>query len=107
DEPMREWMWSEIPVAFRAGLRLIARDEDAMSELLASLGSPQRRDVGLVARARRLLDDHDVRPSIEALAGEMNVHPVHLARQFRQAYGVSLREYRTIQMVKRAAAAIV
>jgi AraC family transcriptional regulator len=36
----------------------------------------------------------------------MDVHPVHLARQFRQAYGLSPRDYRTLQMVKRAIAAI-
>src|SRR5580765_7506182 len=37
DEPMREWSWAEIPMAFRAGLRLIARDGDgdALPELLA------------------------------------------------------------------------
>jgi AraC family transcriptional regulator len=56
---------------------------------------------------RRLLDDHERRPSVSALADTMDVHPVHLARQFRQAYGVSLREYQTMQLVKRATAAIV
>ena len=54
-------------------------------------------------RARRLLDDPEQRLSVSALARTMNLHPVHLARQFRQTYGVSVREYRTIQLVKRAA----
>jgi AraC family transcriptional regulator len=37
----------------------------------------------------------------------MNVHPVHLTRQFRQTYGMSPREYRTVQLVKRAATLVV
>jgi AraC family transcriptional regulator len=105
-EPIREWTWSEIPAAFRAGLRLIGHEEDALPELLAAIGPRERSDSIAVARARRLLDDHERRPSVSALADMMDVHPVHLARQFRQAYGVSLREYRTIQLVKRAASVI-
>jgi AraC family transcriptional regulator len=53
-----------------------------------------------------MLEDPERRPSVSAVARELDVHPVHLARQFRQAYGVSLREYRTIRLVKRAATAI-
>jgi len=108
-EPIRDWTWSEIPAAFRAGLRLIGREEDALPELLAAISPRGRPDGVAVARVRRLLDDLDDperRPSVSALADAVHVHPVHLARQFRQAYGVSLREYRTIQLVKRAAAAI-
>jgi AraC-like DNA-binding protein len=41
------------------------------------------------------------------MAKLMNVHAVHLARQFRQTYGMSLREYRTMQLVKRAATLVV
>ena len=108
-EPIREWAWSQIPAAFRAGLRLIGRDgdaEDALPELLATLGPRERPDRVMLARVRRLLDDPELRVSVSSLARTMDVHPVHLARQFRQAYGVSLREYRTIQLVKRATAAI-
>ena len=107
DERIHEWSWAEVPVAFRAGLRLIGRDEDALSELLAVLGPRQRSDRVLAVRARRMLDDVEVRSSVSALAQVMDVHPVHLARQFRQAYGVSPRDYRTVQMVKRATTAIV
>jgi AraC family transcriptional regulator len=102
DEPIREWRWADEPMAFRAGLRLIARDEDALPDLLAALGPPQRPDRLVVARVRRMLDDTEMRPSVSALARTMGIHPVHLARQFRQAYGVSPRDYRTLQMVKRA-----
>jgi len=105
-EPIHDWAACDIPSAFRAALRLIARDDDAMPELLATLCAPGRTDRASMARTRRLLDDPDVRPSVSALARIIDVHPVHLARQFRRVYGVSLREYRTIQMVKRAAAVI-
>jgi AraC family transcriptional regulator len=105
-EPMRDWTWSEIPSAFRAGLRLVGRDEDALHELLAALGPRERIDQIALARVRRALDDREQRVTVSALADTMDVHPVHLARQFRQAYGVSLREYRTIQLVKRAITAI-
>lgn len=106
-DPIREWRWQERPTAFRAALRLIARAEDALPELLSALGSAPRRDITLARRIRELLDDAEERPSISALARRLHVHPVHLARQFRRAYGMSPREYRTMQMVKRAAEAIV
>ena len=107
EDPIREWTWQQIPAAYRAGLRLVARDEDAMPELLATLGPATRRDQPLATRVRRLMDDPECRLSVAALARAMNVHPVHLARSFRQAYGVSPREYRTIQMVQRATTAII
>jgi len=106
-EPIREWTRSESPTAFRAALRLIGRDEDALTELLATVAPAKRAPRMDLARVRRLLDDSDGRPSVSSIAESLDVHPVHLARQFRQAYGVSLREYRTMQLVKRAIAAIV
>lgn len=105
-EPIREWTQSDTPAAFRAGLRLVARDENALPELLATISPRVRRDRMAAVRAHRLLDDPEQRLSVSALAQSMNVHPIHLARQFRQTYGVSLREYRTIQLVKRAAALV-
>jgi len=105
-EPIREWTRSDIPAAFRAGLRLVARDENALPELLAAISPRTRRDRMAAVRAHRLLDDPEQRLSVSALAQSMNLHPIHLARQFRETYGVSLREYRTIQLVKRAAALV-
>jgi len=102
-EPIREWSQADIPAAFRAGLRLVAQDENALPELLAAISPRQHPDRMAAVRARRLLDDPDQRFSVSALARSMNVHPIHLARQFRQTYGVSLREYRTLQLVKHAA----
>jgi len=102
-EPLTEWTRSDVPAAFRAGLRLAAQDESALPDLLAAIGPRAHPDRIAAMRARRLLDDPERRLSVSALAHSMNVHPVHLARQFRQTYGVSVREYRTIQLVKRAA----
>jgi len=106
-EPIKAWSRLDIPAAFRAGLRLIARDEDAMPELLAAIAPTSRADRTTAVRARRLMDDPEQQLSVSALASLMNVHPIHLARQFRETYGVSLREYRTIQLVKRASALVI
>jgi AraC-like DNA-binding protein len=81
----------------------VAQDEDALPELFAAIGPSVRPDRAMAVRARRLLDDPEQRLTVSALAHALNVHPVHLTRQFRQTYGVSLREYRTIQLVRRAA----
>jgi AraC family transcriptional regulator len=106
-EPIGGWSRSDIPAAFRAGLRLVAQDEDALPELLAAISPGVRPDRMAAVRARRLLDDPEQCLSVSALAHVMHVHPVHLARQFRQTYGMSLREYRTIQLVKRATTLVV
>ena len=106
-QPVREWSWRAMPAAFRAALRLVGRDVDALPELLAATSPPARPDRQLVTHARRVLDDPEQRPSVSHVARMLSVHPVHLARQFRQAYGVSMREYRTIHLVQRATKAIV
>jgi AraC family transcriptional regulator len=105
-DPMKAWTRSDIPAAFRAGLRLAAQDENALPELLAALSPRVHPDRMAAVRVRRLLDDAEQQLSVSALAHIMNVHPVHLARQFRQMYGVSVRDYRTIQLVKRAASLV-
>ncbi len=105
-EPIREWTWADAPAAFRAGLRLLGADLDALPELLAAIAPADRADPAAAIRARRLLDDPEQHASVSTLAQRMEIHPVHLARQFRRAYGVSLREYRTIQLVKRASSMI-
>lgn len=106
-EPIREWTRSDIPAAFRAGLRLVAHDENALPELLAAISPTVRLDRMAAVRARRLLDDPEQHPTVTAVSQLMNIHPIHLARQFRQTYAVSLREYRTIQLVKRATTLVV
>jgi len=106
-EPIKAWSRLDVPAAFRAGLRLVDQDEDAMPELLAAIGPRGRVDRTAAVRARRLLDDPEQHHTVSGLARLMNVHPIHLARQFRETYGMSLREYRTMQLVKRAAALVV
>jgi AraC-like DNA-binding protein len=54
-----------------------------------------------------MLEDPDTRPSVTMLARELDLHPVYLARRFRQAFGVSIREYWTIRMVRRASELVV
>ena len=106
-EPITTWSRLDVPAAFRSGLRLLGGDEDAMPELLAAIGPRVRSDRLAAARARRLMDDPEQHFTVSALAHLMNIHPVHLARQFRETYGVSPREYRTIQNVRRAASLVV
>jgi AraC family transcriptional regulator len=58
---------------------------------LAVSGAP-----GWLRRARELLRDTclDVGPkSIAEIAGELGIHPVHLARRFRQSFGMTPGEY--------------
>ena len=87
DEPLREWTRSDIPAAFRAGLRLVAQDENALPELLAAIGPRAHADRRAAVRARRLLDDPEQRVTVSALAHAMNVHPIH--RAFRRVAGWS------------------
>lgn len=105
----RRWRWCDSPVAYRAAMRLLRNDEDALTELMAELVEERscRREAYLAERARRLLEDCPARPSVLALARHFAVHPVYLARKFRQSFGVSIREYWTVRMVQRACEAVV
>jgi AraC family transcriptional regulator len=79
-----------------------------MAELLAELLPPRARraDSRIAAHARRLVEDPDRGASVSAIGRELSVHPVYLARAFRQTYGCSIRDYRTIRNVRRAADAL-
>src|SRR5690348_11025724 len=44
-------------------------------------------------QARRLIDEADVAPSLEALASAVALSPSHLQRAFRRRYGMSPAEY--------------
>lgn len=105
---LRRWRWSDSPIAYRAGLRLFAHGGEALTELLAELTPDEGRrgDVQLAMRARRILDDPAGTISVAQLARDLDLHPVSLTRRFRQAFGVSIREYRAIQMVRRANEAV-
>lgn len=106
-----EWRWIDQPATYRAGLRLLrsvkqgtlADRDAALTELVASLGRPDSssRELPWLRTVRDALEDPDGE-SVGALAERAGVHPVYLARRFRGAFGVSLREFRRIAQVRRA-----
>jgi len=118
-EGLGEWRWLTQPATYRAGLRLLrswrqgtpADREDALTELVASLGSPgaafARRELPWLRMVRSALEDLGHCESVGVLAARAGVHPVYLARRFRSAFGVSLREFRRITQVRRATQLIV
>jgi AraC family transcriptional regulator len=107
----RHWRWRDSPLAYRVGLRFIrhrtAPDDacvDDLADLLAAFndapgGTPT---TGRMRVVRERLEDADAHASVAALAKEIGIHPVVLARQFRAVYGMSPREYRTLAMARRA-----
>lgn len=97
----RRWQWCASALAYRAGLRLLRDDEEALVELLGEVGPPGRVDRAAALRAKRMVEDPSG-ASVSAIAQLLGLHPVYLARQFRRAYGLSIREYRTILKVRRA-----
>lgn len=109
DAMPERWGWNESPVAWRAGLRLLANREDALTELVAELEPDERgaRDHRWLRQVKERLEDPAARPTVAALAREHGVHPVYLTRRFRRWTGVSIREYRTMLMVRRASQQLV
>ncbi len=100
------WSWIERPSVFRSALRLVTERSDGIyTEFIAALEQekPGGLDHQWLRKVRASLDDvsQPLRP-VSALASEANVHPVYLARRFRGAYGMSLREYRLVVQVRRA-----
>jgi AraC-like DNA-binding protein len=91
--------------AWRLAAELRARDgawalaaEGHCLELVAGLvrGSARQRNGGgpwLEPTRERLHDALGTRLTLAELAADAGVHPVHLARSFRQRYGVSVGEY--------------
>jgi AraC family transcriptional regulator len=82
-----------------------ALDSDMLTELVASLADERhgQADVAWLRRVKRTLDDpSETPPSVATLAADAAVHPVYLARRFRAAFGMSVREYRQIVQVRRA-----
>jgi AraC family transcriptional regulator len=58
-----------------------------------SNGTARRARAWLEPVRERLDADLDARPSLAELAASAGVHPVHLARSFRERYGLSIGEY--------------
>jgi AraC family transcriptional regulator len=98
------WRWASSPGALRSALRLLSDDSgDGLAEVLASVASPARgaRDSRLVRIVRDALDAGS-KDGVTALARTVGMHPVYLARAFRAAFGLSIREYRRQRQVCRA-----
>lgn len=68
-----------------------------------SLNPPMGRPAILesIERVKARLDAGDTRP-VKQIARELATHPVQLAREFRQVYGCSIREYRSWQRAANA-----
>jgi AraC family transcriptional regulator len=103
EELPRAWQWTPSALAYRAGLRLLDGDEDALVELLGEVGPHEPSDRTVARRARRLVEELEKNASVAGIARVLGLHPVYVARRFRQAYGLSIREYRKLVMVRRAA----
>lgn len=110
DLRLPQWCWTDAPAAFRSGLRLLRRRADQGSgngELMVELAESVPRKTHGVRRWPWLQQIHAMlwnvdAPSVRDLAGWLDLHPVYLARRYRAAYGVSLREHRRIAQVRAA-----
>jgi AraC family transcriptional regulator len=96
-------------------LRWALRERDCLTDLvteslvLEMLGDTLRREqpdvrgARWLLRVREYLDAHALEgPSAAELAALTGVHPVHLARTFRRAFGCSMGEYARRMQVARA-----
>jgi AraC family transcriptional regulator len=111
EQPFR-WHWLDRATTYRTALRLLRAtlrgtstdQENSLTEFLASLTSrvASRRELAWLRDVRASLDEPRHSESIRDLAARSGVHPVYLARRFRGAFGVSMREYRQIAQVRRA-----
>ena len=72
--------------------------EGLVLELLATLlrvtvGSVERKPAPWLGRAEELIRERFAEPlRLSAIAGEIGIHPVHLAREFRRHYGCTVGE---------------
>ena len=105
DHRVRLWNWTDLPVAFRTGLRLLGSQTGTLSEVetwMNPLGG--RREVPhshWLESISRMLRDLQA-PPVRLLGAKLGLHPVYLTRRYRAAYGVSIREHRRIVQVQQA-----
>jgi len=110
------WRWTQSTSAAALGLRLarglnagVSADPEELLDLLAYAGvtaPPLRRPSWLDQVVNRL--DREAEPlPVSELARGVEVHPVYLARAFRQHFRCSIREYRRRKRVRRAARLLV
>jgi AraC family transcriptional regulator len=107
------YAWHRVDGAMRAGFHVARRfadgvvSEDDVYELLGALDAPAVADRAIANRAAEMLDAAATqRVSLARVARELHVHPVYLARVFRQRWQCTPREY--LQRVRvRAAVALI
>jgi AraC family transcriptional regulator len=107
------WLARQLHDEFQAGLGASALVLEGL--LLAVIGEltrcTQREDTGRpawVGQARDLVESRLHEPlRLTELAAELGVHPAHLSRTFRRAFGVSLSRYVLRRRVELACAALV
>jgi len=117
--PVDHWRWMHGGpgfVPFLHVLRLVRHHgtgghtiPDAVTEVIAALSSnpskPNRTAPRWLELVREQINDSHTRtPRVQALAHAAHVHPVHLAREFRRYFGVSVTEYMQRRRVQHAAA---
>jgi AraC family transcriptional regulator len=113
DAALDEWRWGRTLDVYREALRLAcmlcdgatatrgdATLDDLVIDLIAAadaaMNTPSARgSPPWLRNIKSLLDTHSAAaPSVGELARSAGVHPVYLARRFRQTYGCSVAHYR-------------
>ena len=106
------WRWSQSYGAAALGLQVArslkgaaAADAEQLLDLLGLVGGTgqSRAPTTWLDAVRSRLEREPNPPSVIELAELEGVHPVYLARVFRQRFGCSLRDYRRRARVRRAA----
>ena len=115
--PVEQWRWihtGPVPTFLRV-LRLARQREasadaiaDAVTDAIAAIsGNSDERRRGAprwLVLVREAIDDSAIRVvRVRALARAADVHPVHLAREFRRYFGMSVTEYVQRRRAQRAA----
>jgi AraC family transcriptional regulator len=106
----QRYAWHRLDGVVAAGVRVAERFlageevEDDLTELLAALAHRPYRDRVVAKRAADLLEASWRRPvRLTEVGAELNLHPVYVARVFREQWGVAPREY-VLRLRARAAA---
>jgi AraC family transcriptional regulator len=103
----RTWRWFEEPEVVRAGLLLRRDGDDAAAMTLVDAVRRANRDCGApppwLASLRAVLDENfDCSLRFDALARDLGLHPVYVARAFKRCTGMSMGEYVRAARVRRA-----